>query len=124
MANARRGDVCVTIGGAVYTLRITLGALAELEDALAAEDLGALAARLAEGRLRARDLVAVLGAALRGGGHALADADVAALALEDGVEPVARAAMLALARAFGTGAEEVGEGAGAEAGANPPTARA
>ncbi|WP_043539393.1 gene transfer agent family protein [Salinarimonas rosea] len=120
MANARRGDVSVVIGGEVRTLRITLGALAELEDALAAEDLGALATRLAEGRLRARDLVAILGAALRGGGHPLADADVAALALEDGVEPVARAAMQALARAFGTDAE----GSGAEAGANPPAARA
>lgn len=118
MANARRGDVAVGIGGETYTLRMTLGALAELEDALAAEDLGGLAARLAEGRLSARDLVSILGAALRGGGHALSDADVAALPLADGVEPLARAAMAALAHAFGAGE------AGAEGDANPPSARA
>lgn len=116
MANARRGDVAVTIGGETWTLRITLGALAELEDALGAGDLGALAARLAEGRLKARDLVAILGAALRGGGREISDAEIAALPLEEGLEPLARAAMEALARAFGT----AGEGAGA----NPPPARA
>ncbi|WP_372426719.1 gene transfer agent family protein [Salinarimonas chemoclinalis] len=120
MANSRRGDVAVAIDGATYTLRVTLGALAELEDALGAEDLGALAERLAEGRLKARDLVAILGAALRGGGHALADADVAALALDEGVEPVARAAMEALARAFGTG-QGTREGEGGET--RPPAAR-
>ncbi|GGK29823.1 gene transfer agent family protein [Salinarimonas ramus] len=121
MANARRGDVAVTIAGRERTLRITLGALAELEDALGAQDLGALAARLAEGRLKARDLVAILGAALRGGGEAIDDREVAAFALEEGVEPLARAAMEALAKAFGAPAQG---NPMTETAPNPPSARA
>lgn len=105
MANARRGEVAVTIAGRERRLCVTLGALAEIEDALGAEDLGALAARLAEGRLSARDLVAILAACLRGAGEALTDAEVAALPLDDGLEHWAGAAMRALAFAFGTAAE-------------------
>lgn len=43
MANQRRGDVDAVLDGTKYTLRLTLGALAELEKACDAEDLVALA---------------------------------------------------------------------------------
>lgn len=99
MAN-RRGDVALEIGAERYTLRLTLGALAELEEAFVVDDLPALGARFASGRLSSRDLLKLLGAALRGGGHPLSDAQVAALPI-DGVAPVAQALADLLAAAFG-----------------------
>ncbi|MFF8801897.1 MULTISPECIES: gene transfer agent family protein [unclassified Methylobacterium] len=103
MANRRRGEVPLTLGQERYTLCLTLGALAELEDALGANDLNGLAERFAGGRLAARDVIALLGAALRGGGHALDDAAVARLPLAGGLAEVAVALGEALAATFGEG---------------------
>ena len=91
------------LGGRRYALCLTLGALAELEDAFGAADLPALAERFASGRLSARDLLKLFAVALRGGGHALADEEVAALALDPGgVEALAEALGDCLAAAFGS----------------------
>ncbi len=103
MPNRRRGEVGLELGGARYTLCLTLGALAELEDAFAAPDLQALAERFAGGRLSGRDLTKLLGVALRGGGHDITDAEVAALPLAGGVEPVVQALTECLLVAFGAG---------------------
>jgi hypothetical protein len=101
MANRRRGEVPLILGDQAYTLCLTLGALAELEDALGAGDLAGLAERFASGRLAARDLIALLGAALRGGGHDLDAAAVARLPLSEGIAPIAEALGAVLAAAFG-----------------------
>jgi hypothetical protein len=101
MPNRRRGEVGLELGGERYTLCLTLGALAELEDAFAVADLDALGAGFAGGGLSSRDLIKLLGVALRGGGHDLRDADVAALPLEDGVEPVVQALTECLLLTFG-----------------------
>ena len=101
MVNRRRGEVPLDLGGTRYTLCLTLGALAELEAALQAGDLVGLAERFSSGRLAARDLIALLGAALRGGGHALDDAAAAALPLAGGLEPLTGALGEALVAAFG-----------------------
>ncbi len=53
MANRHRGEIEAEIGGSTRTLVLTLGALAELEDAFGADDLGALTERFASGRLKA-----------------------------------------------------------------------
>jgi len=50
MANRHRGEIEADIGGARRRLVLTLGALAELEDAFGAEDLVALAERFGSGR--------------------------------------------------------------------------
>ena len=104
MPNRKRGEVGLALGDADFTLCLTLGSLAELEDAFAASDLLALAARFAGGRLSGRDLVKLLGVALRGGGHDISDAEVAALPLAGGVEPVVQALTECLMLTFG-GAE-------------------
>ena len=78
MANARRGEIAATIAGQSFTLCLTLGALAELEQAFAVDDLTALGARFGAGRLSAEDLVRLVGAGLRAGGHAIADEDIRA----------------------------------------------
>ncbi|MDP1739307.1 MAG: GTA-gp10 family protein [Caulobacter sp.] len=70
-ANHARGEVVATLAGRPRRLCLTLGALAELETAFAAEGWEALAARLKS--LSARDLTAVLAALLRGGGEAPGD---------------------------------------------------
>ena len=89
-----------TIGGTCYTLCLTLGSLAELEDAFGVDDLSALAGRFASGRLSARDLTRLLGAGLRGGGHALGDDEVAALPVSGSLPEIADAVARLLAATF------------------------
>jgi hypothetical protein len=101
MTNRRRGEVALDLGTARYTLCLTLGALAELEAACGAADLGAVAERFGTGRLSSADLLAVLGAGLRGGGTPMSPDEVAALPLTDGLEPVVRAVADLLVATFG-----------------------
>ncbi|MFD2237047.1 gene transfer agent family protein [Aureimonas populi] len=103
-ANRRRGEVAAIIDGRQEVLCLTLGALAELEDAFAAESITALAARFGSGRLSARDLMRILGAGLRGAGRSVEDEAVAALRFEGGAAGAARVAAELLEAAFG-GAE-------------------
>ncbi|MCB8820054.1 gene transfer agent family protein [Microvirga rosea] len=101
MANKRRGEAVLTIGDRRYTLCLTLGALAELEDAFGVQDLGALMERFGSGRLSSRDLLTILAVSLRGGGHEIGDRDVADLPLHDGIAPVAAAIAELLVGTFG-----------------------
>ncbi len=101
MANARRGEIDAVIGGERYVLCLTLGALAELENRLAAGDLVGLAERFEKGRVSAADLIALIGAGLRGGGNAISDAELARLAFEGGLTGVARIAAELLRVTFG-----------------------
>ena len=83
--NRRRGEVAALLDGREYRLCLTLGALAELEDAFAASDLGALVQRFSGGTLAAGDMVAVIGAGLRGGGNEISDDEVRRMTAEGGV---------------------------------------
>jgi hypothetical protein len=106
MANLNRGEIEAEIGGVRRRLVLTLGALAELEAVFGAEDLVALAERFGAGRLKARDLVRVIGAGLRGAGEAISDDEVARLSVEGGATGYVRIAAALLAATFGT--EEAG----------------
>lgn len=110
MTNLHRGDVTAFIGGAERTLRLTLGALAELEAAFGAADLGDLAARFGDGRLRARDAIKVIAAGLRGAGAAVTDEEVAAMPMAAGAAGYADLVVRLVAAAFGPA---TGEGAAA-----------
>jgi hypothetical protein len=79
MANKHRGEIEATLNGVTYKLVLTLGALAELEDAFGDSDMLALAARFEKGRLSARDCIRVIAAGLRGAGHAVTDEDVSTM---------------------------------------------
>jgi hypothetical protein len=106
MTNRHRGEVSLNLGAERYALRLSLQALAEIEAALGAADLQGLGERFAGGRIAARDLVALLGAAIRGGGANLPDAEIASrIGAEDLPRAVAALAEL-FALSFGG---EVGE---------------
>lgn len=103
-----RGDVRILINGEERTLRLTLGALADIEDAFGG-DVDALKARLK--RPRVGDIVLLLHALLAGGGAALT---LEAIRASDvNLADAARA----VARAF----EALGEGEGP---GKPPSAEA
>ena len=84
MANKHRGDIDAVLDGKTYRLCLTLGALAELEDAFGAEDMLSLATRFESGRISSRDCLRIIGAGLRGAGHDMADEAVASMQAEHG----------------------------------------
>jgi len=101
MANRHRGEIEAEIGSARRKLVLTLGALAELEAAFSAEDLVALAERFGSGRLKARDLIRIIGAGLRGAGETVSDDEVAAMAVDGGAQAYVRIAADLIAATFG-----------------------
>src|SRR6185436_16630553 len=103
MPNIHRGEIEAEIGGERRTLVLTLGALAELEVAFGAGDLVALAERFGSGRLRARDLVCIIAAGLRGAGEAVSDDEVARMAVADGAHGYVRIAGALIEATFGGG---------------------
>ncbi len=84
-ANRHRGEIEALIDGERRILCLTLGALAELETAFQADDLTVLAERFASGRMKAADMIRVIGAGLRGAGNLVSDEDVAAATVEGGI---------------------------------------
>jgi len=80
---------------------LTLGALAELEDAFGADDLVALTERFGAGRMKARDLTRIIGAGLRGAGEGVSDDEVAAMAIDGGAQGYVRVAAALIAATFG-----------------------
>ena len=100
MANVARGETEVVVEGERRVLRLTLGALAELESRMDADGLSGLIARFEGGRFGAADLIALLAAGLRGGGLAASDEQVAGMRFEGGAGEAARAAARLLAATF------------------------
>jgi hypothetical protein len=100
MSNRYRGEIAAELGGRQRTLVLTLGALAELESALGADDLVALAERFGSGRLSARDLTRIIGAGLRGAGEAVTDDEVAAMTATGGAAGFVRIAAELIAATF------------------------
>lgn len=91
-ANARRGEIIAELGGKQQILVLTLGALAELEDAFACENLQVLTERFTSGSLSAADIIKVLGAGLRGGGLLIENEEVAGMSCEGGIPALAKLA--------------------------------
>lgn len=100
MANPWAGEVAVVLDGTRHVAKLTLGALAELEEALEAGSLIELVERFEGQRFRTRDVLAVLVAGLRGGGWTGRAEDLARAEIEGGPVAAARIAATLLARAF------------------------
>ena len=106
MINSRRGEIEGVIDGKPHRLVLTLGALAELEQAFAVDDLAALGARFASGKLSSRDLVKILGAGLRAGGASYDDGEVATLSFDGGPAGALKLVVTLLNATFGNAGDE------------------
>ncbi|MGB3416809.1 MAG: gene transfer agent family protein [Mesorhizobium sp.] len=105
-ANRRRGEVAAMLDGRPRRLCLTLGALAELEAAYAADDLTALVERFSTGRLSALDMIRIIGAGLRGAGESVSDEEVGAMQSDAGATGFAAVVADLLATTFGSGGSE------------------
>jgi Phage tail tube protein, GTA-gp10 len=100
-ANSRRGEISAEFDGREVRLCLTLGALAKLEAAYAADDLGALVERFSRGRLSALDMIRIIGAGLRGAGNDFSDEDVRAMRSAEGAAGFAAVVSDLLTTTFG-----------------------
>lgn len=100
MANPWRGEVELTIDGKCQVMRLTLGALAELEEQLQEKSMVALVERFESNRYTAKDVLALINAGLRGGNCEVPETELFHADIEGGPVAAARAAAELLARAF------------------------
>ena len=100
MANPWTGEVAICLDGQRHVAKLTLGALAELEDALETETLIDLVERFEGRRFSTRDVLALIVAGLRGGGWQGTAADLRTVEIGGGPVEAARAAAELLTRAF------------------------
>lgn len=103
MVNRHRGETALMVAGETLPMRLTLGALAELEQAFAVDSLPALGELFVDGRLSARDIIRIIAAGLRGAGKAIRDEDVADLSFDGGLNGAIKAAIALLEATFGEG---------------------
>jgi len=97
MGNPYRGEVVLVVDGQSLPMRLTLGALAELEAGLGADSLAALVERFESGAFSARDLIALLEAGLKACGW---QGDLAGAEVGGGPIGAAQAAARLLKLAF------------------------
>jgi len=100
MGNPYAGEVAITIDGAPLAMKLTLGALAELEGALGEDSLVSLVERFEAGRFSARDVMALILAGLHGAGQAITADDLLRADIGGGAVEAARLAGRLLALAF------------------------
>jgi hypothetical protein len=100
MANPYRGEVELEVNGEFRRMRLTLGALAELEERLGSETLFDLISRFESGAFRVRDLICLLTAGLNGGGMQITEAELIQSHIGGGPLAAARAAAKLLKLTF------------------------
>ena len=100
MSNSYRGEVMLVLNGASHVLKLTLGALAELEIALETTSLLDLVERFESGKFSSADLLHLLAAGLRGGGWEGELPDLLSAEIEGGPLGAARIAARLLAVSF------------------------
>ncbi len=110
MVNRHRGEIEAILDGKSYRLCLTLGALAELEDAFGADDMLALAQRFEAGRLSARDAIRIIAAGLRGGGNEIEEGRIARMQAEGGAAGFVDIVARLLTATFGTSETASGGG--------------
>lgn len=100
MVNPYAGEVSLTVNGQPMVCKLTLGALAELEQTLQVGSLVDLIKRFEAGEFTSSDVLALCVAGLRGGGWRGTVDDLFCAEIENGPVGAARAAAEMLARAF------------------------
>ncbi len=102
MINPHRGEVALKINGEVRTMRLTLGALAALEEGLGTRSLVEMVEAFEQGQFKARDLLLLLWAGLNGGGWEVSFEEVGDASIDGGPLEAARLAARLLALTFGS----------------------
>lgn len=100
MPNPWRGEVDLVIDGQAHVMRLTLGALAELEAGMKVDSIVELVARFESHSCSSRDVLSLIVAGLRGGGWRGTAEDLLTAEIEGGPIGAARAAAELLTRAF------------------------
>lgn len=100
IVNPLRGEVALVLDGTRHVLRLSLGALAELEESLGEDSLISLVQRFETNQFSTRDLMSLLVAGLRGGGCEMSPQQLAQAEIEGGPVAATRAAAELLARSF------------------------
>ncbi len=92
MGNPYRGEVSLTVDGVVLPMRLSLGALAELETRLGEAGILPLIERFESGGFKATDLIALLSAGLRGAGWDGSEGALSKATIEGGPMEAAKSA--------------------------------
>jgi tail tube GTA-gp10-like protein len=98
--NPWRGEVALSVDGQPRVMRLTLGALAELEARLKSGSLMELIGRFETGAFRVADLIALLAAGLNGGGWRVTEAELVQASIDGGPLAAAQAAARLLKLTF------------------------
>jgi len=92
MPNPWRGETELLVNGERRVMRLTLGALAELEARLKAESLMAMIARFETGAFQVKDLISLITAGLNGGGWRITEEELLGSTIDGGPLEAAQAA--------------------------------
>jgi hypothetical protein len=106
MANPYRGEVVLSVDGQARVMRLTLGALAELDVRLQSDSLVEMISRFEKGTFRVADLIALITAGLNGGGWPISEGDLVAARIDGGPLAAAQAAAVLLKLTFTLPSEE------------------
>jgi Phage tail tube protein, GTA-gp10 len=98
--NPWRGEVALSVDGQARVMRLTLGALAELETRLQSSSLMELIGRFETGAFRVADLIALLAAGLNGGGWRVSETELVQASIDGGPVAAAQAAARLLKLTF------------------------
>ncbi len=106
MVNALRGEISADLDGKSWTLCLTLGALACLENDLGVSNLNELTERFSNGKLSASDILNIIKAGLSGGGYTLTTQEIADMRVEGGVSGYVQIAANLLEATFSPNRDE------------------
>lgn len=98
--NPYAGQVALVLDGERHLLKLTLGALAELEASMVADSIVEMVDRFERGQFSARDVIALILAGLRGGGWTGNAGTLLQAQIEGGPVEATRVAALLLGRSF------------------------
>ena len=103
MANPFAGEVRLRLNGKAHELKLTLGALAELEAELHGETVLDMIERFEAGKFSSRDVLSLIVAGLRGGGWDGTARELLTVDIEGGLMEATKVAAQLLARSFSVG---------------------
>lgn len=106
MSNPWRGEVVLEVDGQSHRMRLSLGVLAELESQMESGSIVEMVERFEANRVRARDLLDLLAAGLRGGGFEISADELGQKQIEGGPVVAARAAAELLRVTFSVPVDE------------------